>query len=209
MPQLAPQPHLASTRKSSWRLGEGDELVPGRTVLRSLGGGKRYEAYLTWDDSLFAIVVAKVLRPDRAEDRSSLKALRAEAAMLSRLAHPVIVRQFDAVFDGPRPHLVLEHLEGSSLSTLLKKVQTLPLEQLLPLALHIAAAIHYLATESTRASGHQAGQPGDGRAAADDRPQHRAHDRAGGAARSAGRHACVHGARAVRAGRAGRDRAGG
>ena len=104
--------------------------------------------YLVWDDRLFAIVVAKVLRPDRSEDRRSIRALGVEAAMLNRLSHPVIVRQFDAALDGPRPHLVLEHLEGTTLATLLKKEKTLAPEQILPLALHIAAAIHYLANES-------------------------------------------------------------
>ena len=47
--------------------------------------------------------------------------------------------------DGPRPHLVLEHLEGPRLSQLLRKHGALPMEQLLPLALELASALHYLA----------------------------------------------------------------
>ena len=64
--------------------------------------------------------------------------------MLQRLDHPVIVRGFDAVLDGPRPHLVLEHLEGPRLSTLIRRYGPLPVEQLVPLALQLCAAIHYL-----------------------------------------------------------------
>ena len=30
---------------------EGDEIAPGRTVLRRLGGGRRYEVFLVWDDA--------------------------------------------------------------------------------------------------------------------------------------------------------------
>ena len=55
----------AVRERASWALGEGDELIPGRSVLRPLGGGSLYEAYLVWDDRLFALAVAKVLRPDQ------------------------------------------------------------------------------------------------------------------------------------------------
>ena len=64
--------------------------------------------------------------------------------MLGRLDHPVIVRGFDSVLDGPRPHLVLEHLEGPRLSTLIRKYGTLPVEQLVPLAVQLCSALHYL-----------------------------------------------------------------
>ena len=46
-----------------WDFEEGAQIAPGRSVLKSLGGGSRYEVLLVWDDRLFAIAVAKVLRP--------------------------------------------------------------------------------------------------------------------------------------------------
>src|SRR6202000_1178879 len=48
---------------------------------------------------------------------------------------------------GPSPPLLLEHLEGPTLRELLDRHGPLSLEQLLPLALHIASALHYLAAE--------------------------------------------------------------
>jgi serine/threonine protein kinase len=57
------------------------------------------------------------------------------------------VRGFDAVLDGPMPHLLLEYLEGPTLRELLDRHGPLPPEQLLPLALHAAAALHYVAAE--------------------------------------------------------------
>jgi len=68
--------------------------------------------------------------------------------MLRRLNHPVLLRCFDAVLDGSRPHVVLEHLEGPRLSTLLRKYGRLPMEQLLPLALEVCSALQYLSTEA-------------------------------------------------------------
>jgi serine/threonine protein kinase len=134
------------TERSSHELAEGDEIAPGRSVLRPLGGGSRYEVLLVWDETRFAIMVAKVLRPDVAADPDALADLRAEAAALDALAHPVILRRFDAVLDGPFPHLLVEHLEGPTLRRLLKAEGTLALPQLLPLALHVAAGLHYMAT---------------------------------------------------------------
>jgi eukaryotic-like serine/threonine-protein kinase len=69
---------------------------------------------------------------------------RRAAAPGPRLAHPVIVRSFDAVLEGPRPHILLEHLEGPTLRRLIKRGGAIPLEQLLPLAAHVGAALHYM-----------------------------------------------------------------
>ena len=129
-----------------WQLEEGEEIAPGRTALKRLGGGHRYDAYLAWDQTLHAIVVAKLLRPHLVDDRQAREALREEAEMLGRLSHPVIVRGFDAVLDGERPHLVLEHLEGPRLSTLIRRYGPLQVDQLVPLALQLCAAVHYLGT---------------------------------------------------------------
>jgi eukaryotic-like serine/threonine-protein kinase len=133
--------------RPTWEFSEGDPIAPGRTVLRALGGGSRYEVFLVWDDRLFAVMVAKCLRPDQAEDPVALRDLRREGEALERLAHPVLVRGFDAVLDGPHPHLLIEHLEGPTVRSLLRRGGPLPLQQLLPLALHVAAALHYMAHE--------------------------------------------------------------
>ena len=84
------------SERASWELAEGDEIAQGRSVLRLLGGGRRYEAYLVWDERMLAPMVAKLLRPDQAEDEYALRALRREADALEALAHPVILRGFDA-----------------------------------------------------------------------------------------------------------------
>lgn len=129
---------------SSWDLQEGDEIVPGRYALKLLGGGHRYEAYLAWDEEMQYIVVAKMLRPDLVASSSGLRGLRAEAEILQRLAHPVLLRSFGVVDEGPRPHLVLEHLEGPRLSTLLRRQGTLALDQVIPLGVQLSSALHYM-----------------------------------------------------------------
>lgn len=133
--------------KESWEFPEGHEIAPGRTVLKPIGGGHDYEVYLVWDDHLFSIMVAKLLRPDRADTDAGLRSLLREAEALEQLSHPVLLRGFGAVLDGPTPHLLVEHLEGPSLRRLIRRGGPLPLQQVLPLALHVASAAHYLAEE--------------------------------------------------------------
>jgi serine/threonine protein kinase len=128
---------------NGWNFHEGDDIAPGLRAVRLLGGGRRYEAYLAWADHLRALVVVKALRPDQ---DGELDALRREADMLRRLAHPMLLRSFGATLGGERPHLVLEHIEGPRLSTLLRRYG-MNLEQLLPLALNLCAVLHYLAHE--------------------------------------------------------------
>jgi eukaryotic-like serine/threonine-protein kinase len=130
--------------KATWELTEGDEIAPGRSVLKLLGGGHDYEVYLVWDDDLFAVMVAKVLRPDRVDDEKSVRDLRREAEALEELAHPVLLRGFGAVLDGQYPHVLVEHLEGPTLRRLIRRGGPLPAQQVLPLALHVASALHYM-----------------------------------------------------------------
>jgi serine/threonine protein kinase len=142
-----PPPAPARRSRPTWGLEEGDAIAPGRTVLRRLGGGRRFEVFLVWDDHRLAVLVAKVLRPDHAEDPLALRELARESEWLARLGHPVIVRGFDAVLGGRFPHVLIEHLEGPTLRELLERGAGLPLEQLLPLGLHVASALHYMAGE--------------------------------------------------------------
>jgi serine/threonine protein kinase len=130
-----------------WGLGDGDSIVPGRYVVDRLGGGSDYEAFLAWDERMLALVVAKCLRPHLVDDAGALRRLRRESDYLLGLRHPVVVRGFDAVLDGPRPHVVMEHLEGPNLASLLRRHGPLAPQQLLPLALQACGALHYLAEE--------------------------------------------------------------
>jgi len=147
MEAIATEPMTHDPYESRWHLKEGDPVAPGLSALKLLGGGLRYEAYLAWDARLYSTVVVKVVRPGLVEDEHTLEGLAEEVEMLERLQHPVLVRSFGADLGGPRPHVVLEHLEGPRLSTLLRKYGPLLPEQLIPLALQLSAAVHYMGTE--------------------------------------------------------------
>ena len=133
--------------ESRWGFEEGDRIAGELSAVKLLGGGYRYEAYLAWSERLRSLVVTKVVRPGLVADERTLRGLTDEVEFLERLSHPVLLRSFGHELEGPRPHVVLEHLEGPRLSTLLRRYGPLQPEQLVPLALQLCAAIHYLAGE--------------------------------------------------------------
>ena len=117
-------------------------------MLEPLGGGRRYEVFLVLDESLGVEAIAKILRPDRLEDESAVRALRREAEILERCAHRVVVRSFGAVFDRPYPHLLLEYLDADNLLDVLEAEVTLSVSEALSLALELLAALDHLARNS-------------------------------------------------------------
>lgn len=134
-------------RHASWDFQPGAAIGPGRAAVRLLGGGNQAEAWLGWDEHLATIVVFKMLRPDRVDDERARDALGREAATLRELAHPNIVRCFDARLEEERPYLVLEFLDGPRLSTLIRRTGPLAHEQLISLAVEIGSAVAYLHNE--------------------------------------------------------------
>ncbi|AIY18072.1 serine/threonine protein kinase [Pimelobacter simplex] len=134
---------MTDVELSSWHFAEGDAITPELTALRLLGGGSAYEAYLAFDEITYGPVVAKVVRPAEADDEHTVRSLVREATALDVAHHPVVVRGLRHDAEGPRPHLVLEHVEGPSLSRLIRRHRRLSPQQYLPLAIDLASALHF------------------------------------------------------------------
>lgn len=135
-----------SQKESSWRFRQGDEIVPGRYALKLLGEGRLCEVYLAWDEGLYCLTAAKVVRPHLVGHPRTHRRLVREVEALNRLSHPMVPRCFEAVLDGERPHLVQEYVEGVPLSAFMGRSR-LPIDQLVPLFLRVCSALHYLAAQ--------------------------------------------------------------
>ncbi len=128
---------------ASWNLAEGDQITPELTVLRRLGGGFAYEVFLAFDEVTFVPVVVKVVRPDQVASEHTLRGLQREVEALAVVNHPVVARGLRYDLAADRPHVVLQHIEGPRLSTLIRRHGRLQEHQYLPLAIEVAAALHY------------------------------------------------------------------
>lgn len=130
--------------RMSWDVLRGEEIVPGRRVLKRLGGGSRYEAHLVSGSEGDVRYVVKVLRPDKVLDPASLRSLRREYSLLGGVDHPSIPRAVSLGDAGPRPHLVMTYLKGRRLSTRIRKEGPLPIDDVLRIGLALASALAHL-----------------------------------------------------------------
>jgi serine/threonine protein kinase len=126
-------------------LGKGELLAPDYTVKTHIRRGRTLDVYAVWSEERACRCVAKVLRPDRIEDRRARGMLLREGRILKRLTHLHIVRAYE-ILEEPQPTVILETLTGSTLAYLIavRRRRRLPLFSLVFLGLHLCSAMHYL-----------------------------------------------------------------
>ncbi len=117
-------------------------------VLSSLGAGGQGFAYLVEDCSNGQEVVLKeFILPvyvDISIRKSALKQFENEARILSQLQHPQIVRLLDFFVEDHRAYLVLEHIDGASIRTIVERSGPLSEENTRALANQMCDILSYL-----------------------------------------------------------------
>src|SRR5258705_3159076 len=96
-----------------------ETLGPYR-IIGPLGAGGMGEVYVARDPSLGRTVAIKVLPQRFSGDRESLSRFTREARSASALNHPNIVTIHEVGTDSGTPYIVMEHIEGTDLRTLLR-----------------------------------------------------------------------------------------
>src|ERR1700689_5412014 len=120
-------------------LATGTKLGPYE-ITGAIGAGGMGEVYRARDTRLDRIVAIKVL-PSHLADRSELRErFEREARTIASLNHPHICTLFDIGQQDGVDYLVMEYLEGATLSQRLVR-GSLPLEQVLQYAIEIADAL--------------------------------------------------------------------
>jgi serine/threonine-protein kinase len=106
---------------------EADESgrLAKHTILVELGRGGMADVYLAvarGPADFHKLVVLKRLRADLAQDPSFREMALSEAKIAARLNHPNVVQTYEILNEGERPVIVMEYLEGQSLSSVLAHV---------------------------------------------------------------------------------------
>ncbi|MGC3967050.1 MAG: serine/threonine-protein kinase [Pirellulales bacterium] len=85
----------------------------------------------------------KVLNAVRSKDKNAVKRFRREVEAAGKLAHPNIVRAFDAGEFNGQHYLVMEYVDGADLATIVKNSGPLPPEKAMEAIRQTAAALDY------------------------------------------------------------------
>jgi serine/threonine protein kinase len=119
----------------------GHALGGKYVIKRLIGRGGVGLVYLAEQNDLDREVVVKLLAPNWADDDEALARFEREARRLSGLKHPNIVTMLDFGKEGRRAYLVMEYLQGESLSDYVERQGRLGLEEFVPIAAQILKGI--------------------------------------------------------------------
>jgi len=121
-----------------------DQLILDRYRLTErLAFGGSAEVWRAHDEQLDRPVAVKRLHPHLLPDQSSRKRLAAEARAAAGLSHPVIVDIYDVDDEGEMPALVMELVDGESLSARIERDGPLEPRETARIAADIAEALFH------------------------------------------------------------------
>ncbi len=120
---LTREPPLRPVRM---RLDPGNLQLGKYRILGEVGRGGMAEVFLAVAQGLSGfnkLVVLKIIRAEVAEDPDARSMFVDEARLAGRLNHPNVVHTLEVSEDAGRPILVMEHLDGQPLSSILRRCQ--------------------------------------------------------------------------------------
>ena len=121
-----------------------DTLVLGRYRLeREVASGGTARVWQAHDEQLDRRVAVKLLHPHLLPDEASRQRLVAEARAAAALSHPGIATVYDVSGESDEPTLVMELVDGESLSTLLAREGPMPAEAAARLGAEVAEALYH------------------------------------------------------------------
>jgi serine/threonine protein kinase/formylglycine-generating enzyme required for sulfatase activity len=124
--------------------GKGKALVLGNYVLLDkLGQGGMGAVYKASHRRMKRIVALKVLSPDLTKTEEAVSRFLREVEAAGRLQHPNIVTAFDADCVGKTHFLVMECVEGSDLSSLVKAKGPLAVDKAVHCVVQAAKGLEY------------------------------------------------------------------
>ena len=122
---------------------EGDLLNQRYQLLESLGAGGMAEVYRARDLMLERSVAIKIQRADYSSDEEFQERFRQEARAAANLSHPNIVTVHDFGLDSGQLFIVMEHVPGSDLKSIIRKRGRFTVEEAIPIMVQACAGIGY------------------------------------------------------------------
>lgn len=124
-------------------MNEGDLLNQRYQLLERIGSGGMAEVFRARDLMLERSVAIKVLRADYSSSREFQERFRQEARAAANLSHPNIVTVHDFGLDRGQLFIVMEHIPGTDMKTLIRKRGRFSVEEAIPLMVQACAGIGY------------------------------------------------------------------
>jgi hypothetical protein len=142
--ELVRQKKLTAYQARQIYAGKGRSLVLGKyVILDKLGQGGMGLVLKAEHRRMERLVALKVLSPQVVQTPEVVRRFQREVKAAARLTHPNVVIAHDADEADGRHFLVMEYVDGTDLSTLVKQHGPLPLDQALDCILQAARGLQY------------------------------------------------------------------
>jgi len=122
---------------------EGAVLNNRYQLLERLGTGGMSDVFRARDLMLERTVAIKVLHEKYSDDKAFQERFKMEARAAANLSHPNIVTVHDFGYDQDQLYIVMEHIPGKDLKTILRQRGRYPVEDAIPLMVQACAGIGY------------------------------------------------------------------
>ncbi len=121
-----------------------NKVLAGRYELfERIGEGGMSVVYKAKDKLLNRFVAIKILKPEFINDHKFIDSFRRESQAAASLSHPNIVNIYDVGREGNIHYIVMELIEGRTLSDYIKEQGAMPYPKVIALSKQIAAALSF------------------------------------------------------------------
>jgi serine/threonine-protein kinase len=122
---------------------EGAVLNNRYQLLERIGTGGMADVFRARDLMLERSVAIKILHEKYSDDKAFQERFRMEARAAANLSHPNIVTVHDFGFDHDQLYIVMEHIPGKDMKTILRQRGRYTVEEAIPLMVQACAGIGY------------------------------------------------------------------
>jgi len=119
------------------------ELLGSFNLIEKLGEGGMGTVFRARDRVLNREMAIKVMRAELVGDRAAIKRFQKEAAAAGDLTHPNIAQVYKCSADESAPYMVMEYVDGISMSQILKHERRISMKRLINMTLQICDALQY------------------------------------------------------------------
>ena len=117
-------------------------LLAGRyELIERIGEGGMAVVYKAKDRLLNRFVAIKILKPEFTKDMKVIESFRRESQAAASLSHPNIVNVYDVGKEGNIYYIVMELIEGSVLSDIIREEGALEPRRAVAIAKQVASAL--------------------------------------------------------------------
>ncbi|MFA7672666.1 MAG: Stk1 family PASTA domain-containing Ser/Thr kinase [Clostridia bacterium] len=112
-------------------------------LLSKMGVGGTAYVYKARDKVLNRIVAVKTLKDEFAQDKDFIKRFKDEALSVAKLSHENIVNVYDVGYDNSLNYIVMECIEGTTLSSYMETTGPLEIKEVIEISVQICAALEH------------------------------------------------------------------